>query len=68
MLYCIKLNKNISDLFELNIPMKRIQFKQEIGHKAIVFKLNQRPPEVSVLSREEIEEIGYSLKLMERLE
>jgi hypothetical protein len=48
--------------------MKRIQFKQEIGHKAIVFKLNQRPPEVSVLSREEIEEIGYSLKLMERLE
>lgn len=58
----------ISDLFGMDIPMNRIQFKQKVGQKAVVFKLNQRPPEGSVLSRDEIEKIGYSLKLMERLE
>lgn len=58
----------ISDLFGMDIPMNRIQFRQKVGQKAVVFKLNQRPPEGSVLSRDEIEKIGYSLKLMERLE
>lgn len=58
----------ISDSFNINIPMNRIDFKQEIGQKAIVFKLNKRPPEGSILSRTEIESIGYSFKLMERLE
>lgn len=58
----------ISETFNMNIPMNRIDFKQEVGQKAIVFKLNKRPPEGSILCREEIEEIGYSFKLMERLE
>lgn len=58
----------ISDSFNMNIPMSRIDFKQQIGQKAIVFKLNRRPPEGSILSRAEIDEIGYSFKLMERLE
>ncbi|OOM81864.1 hypothetical protein CLPUN_07260 [Clostridium puniceum] len=58
----------ISDSFNMNIPMSRIDFKQQIGQKAIVFKLNRRPPEGSILSRTEIDEIGYSFKLMERLE
>lgn len=58
----------ISETFNMSIPMNRIDFKQEIGQKAIVFKLNKRPPEGSILCREEIEEIGYSFKLMERLE
>jgi hypothetical protein len=48
--------------------MNRIQFEQSVGQKAIVFKLNQRPPEGSILEREEIERIGYGLKLMERVE
>lgn len=60
--------ETISDLLNMNIDMSRINFKQEVGQKAIVFKLNKRPPEGSILSREEIEEIGYSFKLMERLE
>ncbi|WP_243156086.1 YddF family protein [Clostridium sp. C2-6-12] len=60
--------KCISDTFNINIPMNRIDFKQEIGQKAIVFKLNKRPPEGSILCRAEIDEIGYSFKLMERLE
>ena len=58
----------ISDTFNIKIKMNRINFKQEVGQKAIVFKLNRRPPEGIILSRDEIEEIGYSFKLMERLE
>ncbi|PAB58345.1 YddF family protein [Anaeromicrobium sediminis] len=58
----------LSDLLGIHIPMNRIQFKQAVGQKAVVIKLNERPPEGVVLSREEIDKIGYSLKLMERLE
>ena len=58
----------ISDTFNMNIPMSRIDFRQQVGQKAVVFKLNKRPPEGSILCRTEIEEIGYSFKLMERLE
>ncbi len=58
----------MSDLFNMDIDMNRIQFKQKVGQKAVVFKLNKRPPEGVVLTREEVESIGYSLKLMERLE
>lgn len=58
----------MSDLFDMDIPMNRIQFRQQVGQKAVVFKLDQRPPEGIVLNRKEIEDIGYSLKLMERLE
>ncbi|SKC89760.1 YddF family protein [Maledivibacter halophilus] len=58
----------MSELFKIDISMNRIQFRQQVGQKAIVFKLNKRPPEGIVLSREEIEKIGYSFKLMERLE
>ncbi|HEX9026758.1 MAG TPA: YddF family protein [Clostridium sp.] len=58
----------ISDSLNMDIPMKRVNFKQQVGQKAVVFKLNKRPPEGSILCRAEIEEIGYSFKLMERLE
>lgn len=58
----------ISDCFNIHIPMNRIDFKQQVEQKAIVFKLNKRPPEGSILCRTEIEAIGYSFKLMERLE
>lgn len=58
----------ISDSLGMDIPMNRIEFKQKVGQKAVVFKLNKRPIEGSILLREEIEEIGYSFKLMERIE
>jgi hypothetical protein len=58
----------VSDEFNMDIPMNRINFIQEVGQKAIVFKLNERPAEGCILSRDEIEAIGYSFKLMERLE
>jgi len=50
------------------IPMNRIQFHKEIGQIAVVFKLNERPPEGDILNRQEMERIGYSFKIMERLE
>ncbi|WP_051280391.1 YddF family protein [Anaerovorax odorimutans] len=58
----------MSELLEDNILMNRIEFFQQIGQIAIVFKLNERPPEGEILDRKEIERIGYSLKIMERLE
>lgn len=58
----------MSDLLESNIIMNRIQFHQEVGQIAIVFKLNERPPEGVLLNREEVEHVGYSLKMMERFE
>lgn len=58
----------MADLLESDIRMNRIQFQQQVGQIAIVFKLNERPPEGTILSRKEIEDIGYSLKKMKRLE
>lgn len=58
----------ISELFGIKIAMNRIQFKQKVGQKAIIFKLNIRPAEGVIFNRQEVEKIGYSFKLMERLE
>ncbi len=58
----------MSDVFEQDIKMSRIQFRQQIGQLAIVFKLNKRPAEGSILVRDEIERIGYTFKIMRRLE
>jgi hypothetical protein len=58
----------LTEILEVDVPMNRIQFYQEVGQKAIVFKLNIRPAEGCILNREEIEKIGYTLKIMERLE
>jgi len=60
--------KIMSEILGYNISMNRIQFHQEVGQIAIVFKLNERPPEGDVLNKEQVELIGYSLKKMERLE
>ena len=58
----------MSDLLGINAEMNRIQFHQQVGQFAIAFKLNIRPKEGDVLTRNEIERIGYSLKLMVWLE
>lgn len=57
----------ISDLLHVNIQMNRIQFRQMVGQKALVFKLNIRPEEGRVLCREEIEKIGFYFQLLERI-
>lgn len=57
----------LSILLGTEIPMNRQQFKQEIGQKAIIFKLNSRLQEGQVLTTiQEIESIGYTFQLLER--
>ncbi len=45
----------------------RVEYKQPIGARALVFKLRGRPPEGVILSREEVEVIGYDLGLLTRI-
>ena len=54
----------LTELIGTDIPMNRIQFKQKLGQTAIVFKLSGRIPEGKILSREEIDEIGYEFYLL----
>jgi len=56
----------LTELLGISVPVNRIQFEQQAGQDAIVFKLNGRVPEGKILNREEIEGIGYSFKLLER--
>ncbi|MEU7855285.1 DUF1874 domain-containing protein [Nonomuraea sp. NPDC049141] len=48
-------------------PDQPATVRQQPGQRARVCKLNGRPPEGQVLSLEDLEEIGYSFKLLERL-
>lgn len=56
----------LTELLGQEVKMNRINFFQEVKQKAIIFKLNGRPEEGKILSRQEIEEIGYSFKLLIR--
>lgn len=56
----------MSTLLSVEVPVNRIQFAQEAGRVALVFKLNRRLPEGTVLTASEIEEIGYSFKKLAR--
>jgi Domain of unknown function (DUF1874) len=56
----------LSELFGVEIPVNRIQFAQEVGQEAIVFKLRGRAPEGTILGRDEIEKIGYEFGLLVR--
>lgn len=57
----------LTELLGVPVPLNRIMFEQEQGQKALVFKLNGRPIEGKVLSREEIESIGYKFQILERM-
>lgn len=57
----------MAEVMQQPIEMNRIQFQQEVGQIAIVFKLNKRPDEGVVLTREELEQIGYMFKKMVRV-
>jgi hypothetical protein len=54
-------------LLRYPVAANRIEFKQGVGDLALVFKLKGRPPEGKVLSREEIESLGYEFGLIERI-
>ncbi len=56
----------ITDLLEREVTLNRIDFHQEAGQQALVFKLNRRPPEGIILTRDEIEAFGYQFQLLSR--
>ena len=56
----------LSQILETEIPQNRIQAKQEAGQIAIVFSMNKRIEEGRILNREEIEEVGYSINILEK--
>jgi hypothetical protein len=58
----------LSDLLDYPVSMNRMEYKQEAGEAALIFRLNQRPEEGKILSRKEIEEIGYEFGLLIRIE
>lgn len=57
----------LTALLEFPVAANRMEFQQTLEDAALIFKLNGRPPEGKVLSREELEEIGYEFGLLSRL-
>ena len=57
----------LSELLEIPVEVNRINYRQELDDLAIVFKLKGRPLEGAILSREEIEAIGYEFGFLTRL-
>lgn len=56
----------LSELLNTPVPVNRIEYVQQPGERAIVFDLKSRIPAGIVLSRQEIEEIGYEFGLLTR--
>jgi len=56
----------LSTILGLEVPVNRQMFAQEPGQRALIFKLNGRPEPGKELSRQELEEIGFSFKLLTR--
>lgn len=54
----------MTELLGISVPVNRQMFVQQPGQQALVFKLNGRPPEGTILSREDIERIGYKFQLL----
>lgn len=49
------------------IPVNRIEYHQNIGDTALIFKLNGRPAEGKILTLEEIEQMGYKWGVLLRV-
>ena len=59
----------ISSVLGTEVPMNRVNASfDNIGDKAVCFKLNSRPKEGAILSFEDLVEIGFSWKLLTRIE
>lgn len=59
----------ISTVLGMEVPMNRVNASfDNVGDLAVCFKLNSRPKEGAILSFEDLQEIGFSWKLLERIE
>ena len=57
----------LTDLLDHPVEQNRIEYKQKIGEKALIFRLKSRPPEGEVLNKEEVEKIGFEFGVLERV-
>lgn len=55
-----------SQVLGIEVKRRRKTFKQKVGQKALIFKVNCRIKEGEILTAERIEEIGFTFKLLER--
>nr|DAW77590.1 MAG TPA: hypothetical protein [Caudoviricetes sp.] len=58
----------ISELVEIEVPTNRATITLDKGDLAIYFKLDKRPPEGEILSKQQIQELGFSWKLIKRID
>jgi len=57
----------MSEILGISVANARLSVQQELTDLVLVFKLRSRPPEGTILSREEIERYGYDFFLLEKL-
>ena len=57
----------LSDLLGHHIAHQRISVQMETGDRAIVFRLLQRVPPQDISSKQQLEDVGYELALLERV-
>jgi hypothetical protein len=55
-------------ILDTDVAFCRDSYSQGVGEVALVFALARRQAEGVILSKEEIESVGYSLKVLKRLE
>jgi len=60
--------KLVARLLSIGCPTARIGVKQQVGERALVFRLRERPATPGELSLEEVERIGYEWGLLDRVE
>ena len=56
----------MSELLGVPITANRLGWFPKPGDSALCFKLNSRPKEGAILERKELEEIGFSFKVLTR--
>ena len=54
----------MSELLSIEVKTNRINFLQDPETIAICFKMNGRPAEGKIMNAQEIEQMGYSFKLI----
>jgi len=57
----------LSEILGVEIPVNPQLFAQQPGQAALVFKLNGRPANGVELTREDLERIGFTFKVLRRL-
>lgn len=57
----------LSKLLGVEVKMNRIQYSQNIGDVALVFKLKGRPEEGKILTIHEIDSVGFEFGKLTRL-